>query len=142
MGDVKTASVKWVEGHEFQTFTGSGHQAVIDSGPAAGGKNHGPSPMELLLVGLAGCTGIDVIDILKKKRLDVTGLEVRVEGVRAETYPMVYTEIQVAYIVTGKDIPASAVEQAIQLSEEKYCGAGAMLSKTAKMTHRYEIIPA
>lgn len=141
MGNVKTASVKWVQGHEFQTFTGSGHQAIIDSA-AADGSSRGPSPMELLLVGLAGCTGIDVIDILKKKRLDVTGLEVRVEGVRAETYPMVYTELLVAYIVTGKDIPESAVEQAIQLSEEKYCSAGAMLSKTAKLTHRFEIIPA
>lgn len=141
MGEVKKASVKWVEGHQFQTFTGSGHQAIIDSA-SADGKSLGPSPMELLLVGFAGCTGIDVIDILKKKRLDVSGLEVRVDGERCESYPMVYTEIEVVYVVTGKDIPASAVEQAIQLSEDKYCGAGAMLAKTAKITHRYEIIPA
>ncbi|MBI5305361.1 MAG: OsmC family protein [Chloroflexi bacterium] len=140
VGDVKTASVKWVEGHEFQTFTGSGHQSVIDSSVASSGKNHGPSPMELLLVGMAGCTGIDVIDILGKKRLDVKGLEVRIEGTRAETYPMVYTEINVVYVVRGKDIPERAVEQAIHLSEEKYCGAGAMLAKTAKINHRYEIV--
>ena len=95
------------------TETGSGHKGVVDAGVKAGGKNHGPSPMELLLVGMAGCTGIDVVEILKKKRLDVTGLEVRVEGTRAETHPMVYTCIDVVYVVRGKDIPPRAVEQAI-----------------------------
>ncbi len=139
MGEVKTASVRWLDGLAFETMTTSGHHGIVDS-PAGEGKNRGPSPMELLLVGLAGCTGMDVIDILRKKRLAVTGLEVRVEGVRAETYPMVYTQLDVVYLVRGKDIPASAVEQAIQLSEEKYCGAGAMLSKTAALHHRYEII--
>jgi len=138
VSEVKKASVKWVQGRQFQTFTGSGHQGVIDSVP--NGASQGPSPMELLLVGMAGCTGIDVVDILGKKRLDVKGLEVRVEGTRAETYPMVYTQIDVVYIVRGKDIPASAVEQAIHLSEEKYCGAGAMLAKTAKINSRYEIV--
>ena len=140
MAEVKTATVRWVEGMEFQTETGSGHKSVIDAGVKAGGKNHGPSPMELLLVGMAGCTGIDVVDILRKKRLNVTGLEVRVEGTRAETHPMVYTCIDVVYTVRGKDIPPRAVEQAIHLSEEKYCGAGAMLGKTAKINSRYEII--
>ena len=96
--------------------------------------------MELVLVAVAGCTGMDVIEILRKKRLDVTGLEVKVTGTRAETYPMVYTELDVTYIVRGKDIPASAVEQAIKLSEEKYCSVGIMLSKSAKINSRYEII--
>jgi len=94
----------------------------------------------LILVGLAGCTAIDVLDILEKKRLQIAGLEVRVDGARAETAPMVYTNIDVVYTVRGKDIPASAVEQAIQLSEEKYCSVGVMLGKTAKINHRYEII--
>ena len=140
MAEAKKVAVRWTEGMEFETETESGHKGVIDAGVKAGGKNHGPSPMELLLVGLAGCTVMDVIDILRKKRLAVSGLEVRVEGTRAETYPMVYTDIDVVYTVKGKDIPASAVEQAIHLSEEKYCSAGVMLGKTAKINHRYEII--
>ncbi|MCX7839767.1 MAG: OsmC family protein, partial [Anaerolineae bacterium] len=87
-----------------------------------------------------GCTGMDIIEILHKKRLDVKGLEVKVTGTRAETYPMVYTELDVTYIVRGKDIPASAVEQAIKLSEEKYCSVGIMIGKTAKINSRYEIV--
>lgn len=136
MPNVKTASVKWVEGRAFETHTGSEHTSLIEGG----GQNRGPSPMELVLVGLAGCTAMDVIDILEKKRLGVSGLEVRVEGTRAETYPMVYDCIDVIYTVRGKDIPARAVEQAIHLSEEKYCSVGAMLGKTAKISSRYEIV--
>ena len=140
MADVKKVAVRWIDGMEFETETGSGHKGVIDAGVHAGGKNHGPSPMELLLVGMAGCTGIDVVDILRKKRLNFTGVEVRVEGTRAETHPMVYTDIDVVYTVRGKNIPESAVEQAIRLSEDKYCSAGVMLGKTAKIKHRYEIV--
>lgn len=140
MAEVKTASVKWVEGLEFQTFTGSGHQGVIDAGDKSGGKNHGPSPMELVLLGLAGCTAMDVIDILRKKRLAVSGLEVKVEGTRAETHPMYYTNLDVVYVVRGKDIPPSAVKQAIHLSEERYCSVGVMLGKSARINSRYEII--
>lgn len=136
MANVKTASVKWIEDTEFEVSTGSGHTFIIEGG----GPNRGPGPMELVLVGLAGCTGIDVNDILKKKRLDVHGLEVRVDGTRADDYPMVYTRIDVIYTVRGKNIPASAVEQAIQLSEEKYCSVGIMLGKTAQISHRYEIV--
>lgn len=140
MAEVKTATVRWVDGMEFETETGSGHKGVIDASAKSGGKNHGPSPIELLLVGMAGCTGMDVIDILRKKRLTVSGLEVRVEGTRAETHPMVYTGIDVVYTVRGRGIPPRAVEQAIHLSESKYCGAGVMLGKTAKINSRYEII--
>jgi putative redox protein len=140
MADVKKVSVRWVEGMEFTTQTGSGHSGVIDAGVKAGGQNRGPSPMELLLIGMAGCTGMDVVDILKKKRLAVTGLEVRVEGTRTESHPKVYTCIDVVYTVRGRDIPARAVEQAIHLSENKYCSAGVMLGKTAKIDSRYEIV--
>jgi putative redox protein len=139
--NVKRATVRWVEGMEFEAITGSEHLVTMDARVEDGGKNHGPSPMELLLVGMAGCTGMDVIDILKKKRQQVNGFEVRTEGTRAETYPMVYTEIDVVYVVRGKDISPKAVEDAIRLSETKYCGAGAMLGKTAKINSRYEIIP-
>src|SRR5512142_3179805 len=139
--EIKTARARWVEGLEFEAATGSEHRLILDAGIPAGGKNHGPSPIELLLVGLAGCTGMDVIDILKKKRQAVSGLLVRVAGTRAESHPMVYTNIEVTYIVQGKDISAKAVEDAIHLSETKYCGAGAMLGKTAKIESHYEIMP-
>ncbi len=138
--EVRSAQVRWVEGHEFEGTTGSEHHVTLDSPIKAGGKNHGPSPMELLLLGMAGCTGIDVIDIMKKKRQAVTGLQVRVEGIRADEPPAVYTDIEVVYIVHGKDISPKALEDAIHLSETKYCGAGVMLGKTAKITSRYEII--
>ncbi len=136
----KKANVRWIEGHEFQAVTGSNHTVTMDSPASDGGKDHGASPMELLLVGMAGCTGMDMVDILAKKRQQVTGLEIRIEGLRAETFPMVYTEIDVVYIVRGKDIVPKAVEDAIHLSETKYCSAGVMLGKTAKINSRYEII--
>ncbi len=139
--NVKRASVKWIQAHEFEAVTGSNHRITMDSGIADGGKDRGASPMELLLVGMAGCTGMDVIDILSKKRQQVSGLEVRIEGTRCETFPMVYTEIDVVYVVRGKDIAPKAVEDAIHLSETKYCSAGVMLGKTAKINSRYEIIP-
>jgi putative redox protein len=135
-----TASVRWQEGLVFETQTASGHRGYLDSFPKEGQTSKGPTPMELVLVALAGCTGMDVIDILRKKRLNVTGLEVRVTGTRAETYPMVYTELDVTYVVRGKDIPPSAVEQAIKLSEEKYCSVGIMLGKSTRINSRYEII--
>ncbi len=138
----KTACVRWVDGKAFETQTGSGHRGWIDAFPKEGATSKGPTPTELVLVAVAGCTGIDIVDILQKKRLDVTGLEVRVNGTQAETPPTVYTELDVEYIVRGKNIPAAAVEQAIQLSEEKYCCVGIMIGKTAKIKSRYQIIAA
>jgi len=98
--------------------------------------------MELLLSGLAGCTGMDVISILRKQRQDVTAYEVHVTGIRAEEHPMVFVEITVEHIVTGHHIKPEAVARAIQLSEERYCGAGAMLGKVAHLTHTYRLIEA
>jgi putative redox protein len=136
----KTASVRWVDGLVFETQTESGHRGYLDSFPKEGQTSKGPTPMELLLVAVAGCTGMDIVDILRKKRLNLMGLEVKVTGTRAETYPMVYTELDLVYVVRGKDIPASAVEQAVKLSEEKYCSVGIMLGQAAKINSRYEII--
>lgn len=141
MTERKKAAVRWVDGLEFEAETGSGHRLVLDGSVKGGGKNHGASPMELMLVGMAGCTAMDVVDILRKKRQAVSGLQVRVEGTRAESYPMVYTEIDVVYVVRGKEISPKAVEDAIRLSEDKYCSAGAMLAKTAKINWRFEIVP-
>lgn len=139
-GNVRTAHARWVEGKEFDVATGSGHHVTIDASEKGGGKNHGPSPMELVLVGLAGCTAIDVIDILKKKRERVTGLDVRVDGERADTTPAVYNNIEICYVVRGNGVSSQAVESAIHLSETKYCSVGAMLGKTAKIKTRYKIV--
>lgn len=125
----------WSEGRVFNCETMDGNKLTID-----GDRKRGAGPMELLLIGTAGCTGTDVVDILQKKRLDVKGLDVRVEGTRADDFPMVYTDITIVYVVKGKNIPAKAVEDAIHLSETKYCSASIMMGKTAKITTRYEIV--
>lgn len=138
--NIRKVDARWVEGKEFETTTDSGHHIVTDSTVLSGGKNRGASPMELMLVGLAGCTGMDVIDILKKKRQTVKGLQVQVEGMRSEGTPSVYHEIEVSYTVRGKNIAADAVKHAIHLSETKYCSVGAMLGKTAKIKTRFEIL--
>lgn len=135
------AKVVWQGKMRFEGSATSGHRLALDSAEEHGGENAGFRPMELLLVGLAGCTAMDVISILTKKRLNVTGFEVRVEGDRAETHPKVYTDIRVEYVVRGRDIPADAVERAIQLSEEKYCSASAMLRQAARITSSYRIEP-
>ncbi len=126
----------------FDAEAGSGHHLTLDAAEHGGGHNEGFRPMELLLVGLAGCTGMDVISILRKKREPVTGYAVHVVGVRAEEHPMVFVEIDVVHIVTGHHIQSEAVARAIQLSEERYCGAGAMLGKVAHVTHTFRILEA
>ena len=126
----------------FDAEAGSGHHVTLDAAEHGGGHNEGFRPMELLLVGLAGCTAMDVISILRKKRLQVTGYVVHVTGVRAEDHPMVFVEITVEHIVTGHQIQPEAVARAIQLSEERYCGAGAMLGKVAHLTHTFRIVEA
>ena len=140
--NVRTAHARWVQGKEFDVTTGSGHHVVLDSTIKGGGNDRGPSPMEMLLVGLAGCTGMDVIDILHKKRQEVEGLEIKVDATRSDDTPAVYTHLDVCYTVRGKNIAPEAVERAIFLSETKYCSVGAMLGKVAKIKTRFEIVPA
>lgn len=137
---VKRASVRWVEGKEFEATTESNHRVTMDTAIQFGGKNQGPTPMELLLLGLGGCTGMNVIGILQKKREAVTSLEIRVEAVHADTSPTIFTDIDLIYIVHGKDVSPKAVEEAIHLSETKYCGASAMLGRAANIKTRFEII--
>ncbi len=122
----------------FDATTTTGHTVVMD-GLHDGQQDDGPTPIELLLTALSGCTGTTVLSILRKRREPVEGLEVRADGVRAETHPKVYTHIEVVYRVYGVVKPES-VERAIQLSEEKYCGVSVMLRETAMMTHRFEIV--
>jgi putative redox protein len=100
----------------------------------------GISPMQLLLTAIAGCTGEDIISILKKKRLTPTNMHVEVKGKRATDYPMVWTDIHISYLIWGENIPARDVEQAIRLSEDKYCSVGIMLGKTARITSEYHLI--
>ncbi|MBF0285777.1 MAG: OsmC family protein [Magnetococcales bacterium] len=134
-----SARIKLIEGIQLLGESGSGHTVVMDASPEVGGRNMGVRPMELLLVGMGGCTAIDLLTILRKGRHAVTDCEVLLKGIRAETEPKVYTTISVHYVVTGQAIPPSAVERAIQLSEEKYCSASAMLGKTAEIRSTYEI---
>ncbi len=142
MAETMTVQSKLATGMRFEVEAGSGHHVTLDAAEHGGGHNEGFRPMELLLVGLAGCTGMDVISILRKKRQQVTGYEVHVTGVRAEEHPMVFVEIIVEHIVTGHRIQPEAVARAIELSEERYCGAGAMLGKVAHLTHTYRIVEA
>jgi putative redox protein len=140
MAEQMTATVRLETGMRFDAEAGSGHHVTLDAEEHDGGQNVGFRPMELLLVGLGGCTGMDVISILRKKRQQVTGYEVHVSGIRAEDHPMVFVEITVEHIITGHHIQPGAVERAIKLSEERYCGAGAMLGKVAHLTHTFRIV--
>jgi putative redox protein len=142
MAEQMTAIARLETGMCFDAEAGSGHHLTLDAAEHAGGQNAGFRPMELLLVGLAGCTGMDVLTILRKKRQDVTAYEVHVTGIRAEEHPMVFVEITVEHIVTGHNVQPEAVARAIQLSEQRYCGAGAMLGKVAHLTHTFRLVEA
>lgn len=134
------AQVTWQGGMEFVGTADSGHTIVLDAAPDVGGSDKGFRPMELMAISLAGCTAMDVISILRKKRQEVTGFEVRVEGPRAKDHPHVFTEIEVTYVLRGRGIDPAAVERAMQLSEEKYCPAQAMLRNAAPIALKYEIV--
>jgi putative redox protein len=133
------ARVKWVEQVSFLGETESNHAVLMDGSPAAGGRNLGPRPMEMLLLGAGGCTSFDVISILKKSRQKVTDCYVELEAERAETDPKVFTRIHMHFVVTGNDIKPEVVEKAIKLSAEKYCSASIMLGQTAAITHDFEV---
>ena len=124
----------------FTANTESGHTVVMDSSPDFGGEDKGPRPMEMLLMGLGGCTSIDVAMILEKSRQDVKSCKVNITAERADTEPKVFTDIHVHFILEGHNINPKKVEQAIELSAEKYCSASIMLGKTANIQHDFEII--
>jgi len=136
------ARVKWVEQVTFVGESGSGHSVVMDGAPDAGGRNLGVRPMEMLLIGLGGCTAFDVVMILKRGRENVTDCVIELEAERAETEPKVFTSIHMRYIVTGRSLDPNKVDRAVALSAEKYCSATAMLEKTAKIAHSVEIVEA
>lgn len=134
------AKVKWVEGLQFVGQSGTNHAIVMDGSPEYGGQNSGMRPMELLLVALGGCSGMDIVSILIKKKQDVRGVEINVTGKQAEDYPKRFIEIQVEFIIKGKSISEEAVKRAIELSMEKYCSVKATLEHSAKVTHSYKIV--
>jgi putative redox protein len=133
------ARVKWVDGLMFVGEAGSGHAVVMDGAPEHGGRDLGVRPMEMLLLGLGGCTGVDVMLILRKGREKVADCAVEIAAERAETDPKIFTRIHLHYVLTGEALSSAKVERAIQLSIEKYCSATAMLAKAATITHDYEI---
>ena len=134
------ARVKWVEGMQFVGQSDSGHGVVMDAAPEVGGRNSGMRPMELLLVGMGGCTAIDVMLILRKGREPVTDCLVELSAERAPTEPKVFTRIHVHYKVSGRGLAPAKVERAIKLSAEKYCSASIMLGEVAQVTHDFEVI--
>ena len=134
------AQVTWNGGMQFEGSADRGHKLILDSSPDVGGNDSGFRPMELLAISLAGCTAMDVISILRKKRQGVTAFEVKVDAQRANDHPHVFTEMKVTYVLRGRGIDPAAVARAIQLSEEKYCPAQAMLRQAAPITLAYEII--
>jgi putative redox protein len=134
------ARLKWVEGALMVGESGSGHAVVLDGAPEYGGRNLGPRPMEMLLIGMGGCTQFDVVHILRKGRHDVRLCEVELTAERAETDPKVFTRIHAHFRVGGPGITDKAVERAIKLSAEKFCSASIMLGATAKITHDFEIV--
>ena len=133
------ARVKWVEQSLMVGESGSGHAVVMDGPPEHGGRNLGVRPMEMLLLGLGGCTQFDVMHILRKGRHRVSSCEVEIEAERAESEPKVFTRIHVHFILAGHDLSEKAVARAVQLSAEKYCSASLMLAKTAAVSHDFEI---
>ena len=133
-------SVKWIDGLLMVGKSDSGHAIVMDGPPEIGGGNLGVRPMEMLLLGMAGCTMIDVVSTLKKMREDVVDCQTQIGADRAEEYPKVFTKIHVHFILRGNQLNPSNVDKAIKLSAEKYCSASIMIGKTATITHDYEII--
>jgi putative redox protein len=129
------ARAQWVDGRMFVGESGSGHSVVMDGAPESGGRNAGIRPMEMLLIGLAGCTAFDVVHILEKGRESLTRCTVEVDAERAETDPKVFTRIHLRFHVAGVGLAPAKVERAVQLSAEKYCSASIMLGKTAEISH-------
>jgi len=124
----------------FVGESGSGHAVVMDGAPEHGGRNLGVRPMEMLLLGLGGCTAFDVVKILNKSRQDIVDCEVLIDSERADEVPKVFTRIHIHFVVSGNNLDAAKVEKAVNLSADKYCSASEMLARTANITHDFEIV--
>ncbi len=134
------AEVKWAGEARFDGKSETGHTVIMDGAEEYGGKNQGARPMELLLLGMGGCSAFDVVLILKKARQEIIDCVVQLDAQRAETEPKVFTKIHAHFIVTGKNLSEKRVARAVELSAEKYCSASIMLAKTADITHDFELV--
>ncbi len=134
------ARIKWLDHMSFVGESGSGHSLVMDSAPEDGGRNLGIRPMETVLLGLGGCTAIDVVMILQKARQQIEDCEVEISAERATEIPKVFTKIHVHYLLKGKNLSDKHVQRAVSLSAEKYCSVSRMLEKSAQITHDYEVL--
>lgn len=134
--------IKWLEDMMFVGQSGSGHAVVMDGPPDLGGKNMGIRPMEMILLGLGGCTSFDVMLILKRSRQDITDCVAEVTAQRAETDPKVFTKIHIHFVVTGNELKEKMVQRAVELSATKYCSASIMLAQSVEITHDYELVAA
>ncbi|UYG08497.1 OsmC family protein [Halomonas sp. M4R1S46] len=135
------ASVKWTDGRQFVAEAGSGHSVVIDGPPDHGGRNTGPRPMEMLLMGLGACTSFDVLEILEKSRAPVSDCVASVEAERADSVPSVFSRIHVHFTVSGQGLKEKQVKRAVELSADKYCSASIMLAKGGvEVTHSFTIV--
>ena len=133
-------SVNWVDGLLMVGKSDSGHTITMDGPPESGGENLGVRPMEMLLLGVAGCTMIDVVTTLKKMRQDLSHLETKINAERASEHPKVFTDIHIQFILKGQNLDEKKVDKAITLSAEKYCSASIMLGETATITHDFEVV--
>lgn len=134
------ATVDWTGNASFKATSGSGHSVQLDGPPDHGGQNLGPRPMEMLLMGVGGCSAFDVMSILQKSRQDVTACHAELEAERADAVPAVFTKIHLHFVVTGHNLKEKQVERAVSLSADKYCSASIMLGKAGvEITHSYEI---
>jgi len=134
------ATITLQEGSTFEGVAGSGHRVTMDVAPEVGGRNLGLRPMEMVLLGLGGCTAIDVLHMLRKGRQPITDMRVELDAERADDAPKVFTRIHVHFVLTGAGLDPHKIERAIKLSATKYCSASMMLNKTAEMTHDFEIV--
>ena len=131
--------IKWMQDVSFKGSSESGHEVVLDGPEELGGKGLGMRPMEMMLIGMGGCTSFDVVTILKRSRQQITGCIAEIEAIRADEIPKVFTSIHIHFLIKGIDLQEKAVERAIELSANKYCSASIMLGKSVKITHDFVI---
>ncbi|MDA7691276.1 OsmC family protein [Methylophilaceae bacterium] len=131
--------IKWMQDISFKGKSESGHEVILDGPEELGGKGLGMRPMEMMLIGMGGCTSFDVVTILKRSRQQITGCIAEIEAVRADAIPKVFTSIHIHFLIKGIDLQKKAVERAVELSANKYCSASIMLGKSVKITHDFVI---
>jgi putative redox protein len=131
--------IKWMQDVSFKGKSESGHEVILDGPEELGGKGLGMRPMEMMLIGMGGCTSFDVVTILKRSRQQITGCIAEIEAVRADAIPKVFTSIHIHFLIKGIDLQKKAVERAVELSANKYCSASIMLGKSVKITHDFVI---